>query len=243
MKKSLILLFVLMIGLFIAFVPGEKMQGIRDLDMIVKSANNQITRAAKPGVNFGNIPLYFVFNKGQVNEKVKFYTKTSRYTPWITSEGLVFDTSKRAGKKPGKPNGLVKDRSEQDKFVRDISRLMFKGANLNPMIVIIEETELKINYFKGKDGSKWHCDIPTSPAILYKNLYKNIDLKLYGIEKQIEYDWIVKPGGNPGDICFEYRNVKSTGIDEQGNLIIDTAFGKMIREKVPGKKSFLKCPK
>lgn len=66
---------------------------------------------------------------------------------------------------------------------------------------------------------------------MYKNLYKNIDLKVYGIEKQIEYDWIVKPGGNPGDIRFKYNNVKGTRLDDEGNLLIETEFGELIHKK------------
>ena len=67
-------------------------------------------------------------------------------------------------------------------------------------------------------------------AVLYKNLYKNIDLRVYGIEKQIEYDWIVKPGGNPGDIRFKYKNVKGTRIDKDGNLLIETEFGELMHK-------------
>jgi len=66
---------------------------------------------------------------------------------------------------------------------------------------------------------------------LYKELYKNIDLKVYGIEKQIEYDWIVKPGANPGDISFEYKNVKNTRLDKQGNLLIETDFGELMHKR------------
>ena len=108
---------------------------------------------------------------------------------------------------------------------------MFIGANKNPEIVPINKTQLRVNYFIGNDKSKWHCDVPTSQAVLYKNLYKNIDLKVYGIEKQIEYDWIVKPGGNPGDIRSEYKNVKGTRIDEDGNLLIETDFGELMHKK------------
>jgi hypothetical protein len=101
-------------------------------------------------------------------------------------------------------------------------------------MVPVEETKLRVNYFKGNDQSKWHCDVPTSQAVLYKNLYKNVDLKVYGIEKQIEYDWIVKPGGNPGDIRFEYQNVKGTRLDEKGNLLIETEFGELMHKRPVG---------
>ncbi|MDH4197135.1 MAG: hypothetical protein OEW05_07000, partial [Candidatus Aminicenantes bacterium] len=47
----------------------------------------------KQNLSYGNIPLYFVPNQGQVNEAARFYARTSRYTLWLTGEGLVFDRS------------------------------------------------------------------------------------------------------------------------------------------------------
>ena len=117
------------------------------------------------------------------------------------------------------------------KIDRDVSRLIFLNTNKNPGIAPVEEAKLRVNYFIGSDSSKWHSDVPTSKAVLYKNLYKNIDLRVYGIEKQIEYDWIVKPGGNPWDIRFEYTNVNGTRLDEVGNLLIETDFGELIHKK------------
>ncbi len=95
----------------------------------------------------------------------------------------------------------------------------------------MEKAKLKVNYFKGNDRSKWVCDVPTSLGILYKNLYNNIDLKVYGSEKQVEYDWIVRPGGNPEDIQFHLKNIKSTSIDKGGNLVIETPLGKVKHKK------------
>jgi hypothetical protein len=87
---------------------------------------------------------------------------------------------------------------------------------------------------KGRDSSKWRTDISTSKAVMYKNLYNHIDLKVYGIEKQIEYDWMVKPGGNPGDIRFKYKDVKGTRLDEEGNLLIETEYGEWIHKRPVG---------
>ncbi|HLP46429.1 MAG TPA: hypothetical protein VK469_10795, partial [Candidatus Kapabacteria bacterium] len=46
---------------------------------------------------FGNIPLYFIPNRGQVHEKAEFYAKTPGYTLWMTGEGFVFDCVGKAG--------------------------------------------------------------------------------------------------------------------------------------------------
>ena len=184
--------------------------------------------------DYGKIPLYFIPNEGQVHEKALFYSKTSKYTLWVTKEGLVFDSMRRVGKETSeshiksskdinKPNSL--------KYQRDASELVFLNSNRNPEIVPVDQTEHKVNYFIGNNKSKWRTNISTSRAILYRELYRNIDLKIYGIEKQIEYDYIVKPGGEVSDIRFKYKNIKNSKIDKSGNLIIKTEFGELMHKK------------
>jgi hypothetical protein len=266
-KRCFVLIAVIITALCLisasASVNAEKMQEINALDLSVKPQDINPRGTVKPDLNFGKFPLYFIFNKGQVNEKAKFYAKASRYTLWLTKEGLVFDSFKKfkvkveveEGKETTHPAPSGHPSQEDDtprplrghpsqegksavphlthspKLERDVSRLVFLDANKNLEMVAIEESKLKVNYFIGNDKSKWHCDVPTSQAVLYKNLYKDIDLKVYGIEKQIEYDWIVKPGGNPKDIRFEYKNVKGTRLDKEGNLLIETDFGELMHKK------------
>jgi hypothetical protein len=254
MKKILIFVLTGFMGLLlvIASEPGPKLVNINNnhLELSVKPKDIQPGSGVKPDIDFGKIPLYFIFNKGQVNEKAKFYAKASCYTLWLTKEGLVFDSTKKVedGKTHPAPPGHPSqgrhtppfghpsqegnyENPHSPELERDVSRLIFLDANKNPDMVPIEETQLRVNYFIGNDKSKWHCDIPTSLAVLYKNLYKDIDLKVYGLEKQIEYDWIVKPGGDPGGIRFQYKNVKGTRIDEEGNLLIETDFGELMHKK------------
>jgi len=268
-KKFFILAAVIFTALVLfsayASVDAEKMQEINALDLSVKPQDINPRGVVKPDLNFGKFPLYFIFNKGQVNKKARFYAKASRYTLWLTKEGLVFDSFKKVKDKvetthpapsghpsqEGSETGEYKDRPSPYKgfpgecrgepcvhpafsdrlLERDVSRLVFLDANKNPGMVSIEEAKLRVNYFIGNDKAKWHCDVPTSQAVLYKNLYKDIDLKVYGIEKQIEYDWIVKADGNPKDIRFEYKNVKGTRLDDEGNLLIETDFGELIHKK------------
>jgi hypothetical protein len=114
--------------------------------------------------------------------------------------------------------GLVFDRggntaAEEEK----ISRLVFLNANRNAGIIPLEITQ--------------HQGTTSAKAILYKDLYDRIDLKICGHENQIEYTWIVKPGGNPGNIRFEYKNVKATGIDNRWNLAIETPTGELTQQK------------
>ena len=212
MKRRLI--FMMIVSLAFAFV----------LVSAPKSPTPMAVSEKIPGlrqdVRFGRLPLYFIPNRGQVNEPAKFYAKTSGYTLWLTKEGLVFDSIQEIkGRRPGE---------------RDVSRLVFPGANPEPEMAPVDVTQHKVNYLIGNDPSKWHTDIQTAKAVMYKNIYRNIDLKVYGIEKQIEYDWIVKPDGEPGRIRFQYKNVKGARIDGVGDLIIETRFGELIHKRPIG---------
>lgn len=95
--------------------------------------------------------------------------------------------------------------------------LVFPGANEYPEIIAVGKV-------KKRKTSK-------ARAIVYKQVYPGIDLKIHGMEKQVEYDWIVKPGGYPSDIRFKYRGIEDTGIDNRGNLIIETCFGDLKQRK------------
>ncbi|MFC2146796.1 SBBP repeat-containing protein, partial [Acidobacteriota bacterium] len=258
MKRLPVFCFVLWLGvLFISFISlwADNRVGIANEKVPVQA----LSTVNRPGLavnpNFGKVPLYFIPNKGQVNEKAKFYAKTSRYTLWMTEEALVFDSVKKvevkaeveathpapaghprrgpykASQEGDTPRPLRVHPSQEGIIDRDVSRLVFLNANKNPGIVPLEITQHKVNYYIGSDPGKWQKGISTSKLVLYKDLYKNIDLKVYGNESQIEYDWIVKPGGNPGSIRFEYKNVKGTGIDKNGNLLIETKFGELIHKK------------
>lgn len=172
-----------------------------------------LPRSPKLDIDYGKIPLYFVPNQGQVDDNALFYADASKYTLWITREGLIFDSYRTL--------------TPSKKSDRDVSRLMFLGANPYPDVIPEEPSDYTVSYFRGTDRSNWHTGIETSQAVLYQALYPQIDLRVYGIEQEIEYDFIVKPGGEVNDIGFVYRDVHETKLDQEGNLTIQTAFGEL----------------
>jgi len=162
-------------------------------------------------ISFGEIPLYFIPNAGQVDKQALFYSRTKEYTLWCTHSGLVFDSM--AG------NGL-----------RTVSTLYFLGAQ-RAKVVPKNMADYTVSYFKGKNQAEWNPGIQTSGAVLYKGLYKNIDLKLYGNKNQLEYDWIVKKGGNPSQVQFAFDGVKNISVSETGDLIVETGGGQLVHTK------------
>lgn len=163
----------------------------------------------------GALPLYFIPNEGQVDPDARFYARTTTCMLWVTSEGLVFDNTTPITNKPK----------------RRLCRFLFPGANKAPEIFLFNVTPYKRGHLFGSGRSGWTNRSPTSRGVLYKNLYNDIDLIVYGSMKQIEYNWLVFPGGKPESIRFRYKNVKGTYIDIEGNLVIETVFGILIHKK------------
>jgi len=186
--------------------------------------------------DFEKTPLYFIPNKGQVSNEVCFYAMTSAYTLWATKAGLVFDRIMKNVPATGAQNLKTEKRDQSSMLIaprlnqtfnRDVSRFQFLNANKDPEIFPSELSEYRVNYFVGKDKSRWRTGIVAAKAIVYKELYNKIDLKIYGVEKQIEYDWIIYPGGEVSNICFKYENAEKIKIDDAGDLLVQTELGEL----------------
>ncbi|MCP4148354.1 MAG: hypothetical protein GY757_11440 [bacterium] len=216
--KKLFLVLVVIFSCIVPLLASANTRGVESPD--VKAAG------------FGNTPVYFIANKGQVNSEALFYARTPAFTLWITKKGLIFDCFHATDGSGEMADGKTVRDKESKSYKRDVTSLLFTGAAANPQILPLETAKHKVNYFgKGKGNSGHHTGIPVSQGVLYKDLYKNIDLKIYGLGKNIEYDWIVRPGGNPTDIKFGYGNINKTGVDKKGNLFIETGFGRLVHKR------------
>ena len=57
MKRYLVLIFVALMGLYLVFASGEKITGIKDLDLSVKKQEIKSMGTVKPDLDFGNLNL------------------------------------------------------------------------------------------------------------------------------------------------------------------------------------------
>src|ERR1022692_3385430 len=66
---------------------------------------------------------------------------------------------------------------------------------------------------------KWHSNMPTYAKVKYDGIYKGIDLIYYGNQRQLEYDFVVRPGADPHRIQFDVRGARRIRRDEHGDLV------------------------
>jgi uncharacterized repeat protein (TIGR01451 family) len=175
---------------------------------------------------YGKLPIRFEANLGQTDSRVKFISRGSGSTLFLTSNGAVLAVKNSA-------NGGVNEgsRSSSRKRVATL-RMSMIGANPAAEITGLGRLSGNSNYFRGSDPSKWQSNVPTYARVEYRELYPGVNLVYYGNEQQLEYDFQVAPGGNPGDIRMAFEGVRKVTISADGDLIL-RASGSDIRMHKP----------
>ena len=91
------------------------------------------------------------------------------------------------------------------------------GASKHARVEGLEPTGGYSNYFTGRDEKTWFTGIPHYARLRYKDVYPGIDLAYYGSGRNAEYDFIVKPGGNPDRIELAFSQPVKL---DHGDLIV-----------------------
>ncbi len=188
--------------------------------------------------SYSKLPLSFEANQGQTDKRAKFLSRGRGYTLFLTSEEAVLAlTNQKSKDKSQKANGNGAQRSllnvaafsgflslpttkfENDSLAHPLAlspqppapavlRMKLLGTNPNAKVAGLDELPGKSNYFIGNDPRKWRTNVPTFAKVKYQGIYPGIDLVYYGNQKQLEYDFVVAPGANPGAIVLDVGTVR-----------------------------------
>ena len=157
---------------------------------------------------YGKLPMSFKANQGQTDAQVDFLSRGSGYTLFLTPKEAVLDL-----KGPNTPTAL---------------RMQLVGANPTPDVAGLDELPGKINYLIGTDSSHWYTDVSSYARVKYQDVYPAIDLVYYGNQRQLEYDFILAPGADPGDLRLAFKGTDEITLDAQGNLVLRVEGGEVI---------------
>lgn len=187
--------------------------------------------AGKPGLkeSYGKLPLYFIKNNGQIDGKVRYYEKGAGHAVYFTDEGLYINLLKRTA---DAGNGITGPQTPDAVVQSEVIRLGLAGSGRAPEIEAVNRQEGAFNYLIGNDRSRWRTGVPAYGALVYKNVYKGVDVKYYGNNSELEYDIIVRPGADTNAVRFFYEGVKGLKAGKDGGLEIALAHG-TINQKRP----------
>jgi gliding motility-associated-like protein len=168
----------------------------------------------------------FVPNRGQWDEALRFRADVPGGTVSLRSDGLLYtfyDAQALADRHAGK-------RTAPNLRMHGI-RVVFEGANPAVQPVGDLSDGLSRNYFLGNDPARWASDVPGYGEVTYRNLYPGIDLRLFTHQASLKYEFLVRPGADPGLIRWRVEGAEGLSLDA-GQLVIRTSLGE-IREAKP----------
>ena len=180
---------------------------------------------------YGKLPLQFEANQGQQPAQVKFLSRGKDYTVFLTLDGATLSLRKvRHQARIDKPGPLV---SEPKLEAAADLRLRLEGGN--PAVTLTGAGPLPgtVNYFIGKDPTKWRTNVTTYSTVRYEQVYPGIDLVFYGNQRQLEYDFVLAPGSTPDAIRLSVEGAERTSVDPATGDLVLRAAGQEIRFHKP----------
>lgn len=184
-----------------------------------------VAQSAQAYRKYTALPLIFEANQGQTNSQVKFLARANGYTAFLSAGEIVLSL------RPNQPVPIQQTSTvgTPNQTQQPLAAVQFKlvGAAQNPA-VIGEDLQIgTVNYFIGRDPAKWQTNVPTYAQVRYKNVYPGIDLLYHGNHRQLECDFAISPGADPGQIQFEITGASQIALDTQGNLVLQTIGGEL----------------
>ena len=179
---------------------------------------------------YGKLPLTFEPNQGQDDPRVRFSSRGQGYSLFLTDSEAVLSLSKQ---EPQSQNKVARSSerptiaSQKTPIKTDVVRMELAGAAPGLKVTGSDILPGKINYFIGKDPSKWRTDLPTYGKVKYSAVYPGVDLVYYGNQRQLEYDFVVAPGADGNQVRLHFAGAKKLAIDSNGNLRISASNGEI----------------
>lgn len=121
--------------------------------------------------------------------------------------------------------------SNKPKVRGHVYHVSFEGSNNNIEIVPDKPVPGVSNYFLGNDPSKWATGVKTYQALIYKNVYPNVDIRYYADNGTLKYDIVLHPGADVNNIALKYDGVEKLSVKNQ-ELVVKTSVGD-VRELYP----------
>src|ERR1039457_5659432 len=146
--------------------------------------------------DLSQLPLTFERNEGQMHPSVQFAANAGGYRLLLTNQGLVLRLHESA------------------------IRIGMNGDGGSLHAEGLEPSGTLSNYFPDNNPAHWRTGVRHFQRVRYANVYPGIDALFYGQRNQLEFDWIVSPGSDPGKIRLVYEGATRLTLQETGDLTV-----------------------
>ena len=186
--------------------------------------------AMKIAERYGELPLRFEANQGQFEAGVRFVSRQRGYSLLLRSSEAVLVLSQpdsRVAAQREDEESMAGESGRREARNPAVLRMKLIGADPDSPSACLEELPGRINYFIGSDPGKWLRGIRTHGKVQFSQVYPGIDLVYYGTQRQLEYDFLVAPGTDPGIIAWSIEGADQMMVEADGALMMETGAGQI----------------
>jgi hypothetical protein len=155
------------------------------------------------------LPLSFEPNVGQAAANVAFLSHGAHSALYLTPRESVFVLGRRA----------------------DVLRVRYIGSRPAPSIQGEQLLPGRSHYFLGRDPAAWRTDVPRYGSVRARELWPGVDLVYRAGSRDLEYDFVVRPGADVGSIRLRYEGARGLSLDRDGNLVVRMAHGDVVERR------------
>ncbi|MBX2966379.1 MAG: gliding motility-associated C-terminal domain-containing protein [Cyclobacteriaceae bacterium] len=180
--------------------------------------------------------LKFIENKNQWSGNVDFAARTPggkvTFSPGQFSVYLFEESGHEHGNDHahGSIDEAVGKEVIHEETNAHLVRINFPGANTSSKPIGSIKANEYYNFFIGNDRLKWASRASAYYNIVYPDIYEGIDLRVSSVDKNLKYDFIVKPDAYADAVRIEIEGADNLYLDN-GNLFIETSVGHLIEKK------------
>ena len=193
-----------------------------------RPANRFAANKAQVEESYGKLPLSFEANQGQADKRVRFLSRGSGYSLYLTDSAAVLTLTKQDAPAGKLARTAVLDRGPEAAGRPQKTAVVSMGlAGASRQVHVTGAGQLPgtANYFIGNDPSQWHTRVPTYARVRYSGIYPGVDLVYYGNQRRLEYDFVLAPGADPKSIRMRFAGADGLRLGTDGNLVVTAAGG------------------
>lgn len=179
------------------------------------SAFSDRARTTAAGRQASDSRVEFEENQGQFDSHVRYVGRAGGSTVFLTATEAVYVLPM--------PQRNTANSEGQELFAL---RMKLVGANPDSTFAGEARREHRTNYFRGNNPQNWHTDIPNFGQVRYEGVYDGVAMVWHGQERgATQYDFVVQPNADAGEIELEFAGADSLETDSDGNLLVHTKAG------------------
>ena len=190
----------------------------------------ELEKTVRNTLKQSSLKLQLIENNGQMGlpGNVVAYFSSGNQTVFIEKDRLriIVVRSKESESDTRFVNDKSAITSESKDYHYNTFNILFKGSRGFSSYEKINPFETKRNFIDAGSPGRNITNVSSYGEILLKNIYPDIDLRLYSQESgQMEFDWIVAPYADASMIKMKFEGQKKLSINSSGDLDINLAMG------------------